>query len=242
MKTALRFPLKINSKIIIKEGDVVNKGTILAIFDNDNPDLEIELSKILNVKAKNVFQYLKKRPSDYVFKGELIAEKKSFLNTISIKSPIKGKLKQIDLIRGTIQLSPIEKINSKLSSPVDAKIKLITKDFIEVEIKAMKLDGTDGVGGDVIGEFLNIHKKFKSNFEIGSEVEDKIVLIANLREDIVAKLDTLGAKGIISEKISKNYKFPSIAISAESFRELSEFEDKTVWLRPEYKEIFILEA
>lgn len=242
MKTALRFPLKINSKIIIKEGDIVNKGSILAIFDNDNPDLEIELSKILKVKTKDVYQFLKKRLSDNVFKDELIAEKKSFLNTISVKSPIKGKLKQIDLIRGTILLTPIDKINSKLSSPVDAKIKSITKDFIEVEIKAMKLDGTEGIGGDVIGEFLNIHKNFKSNFEIGSEVEDKIILISNLREDIVAKLDTLGARGIISEKISKNYKFPSIAVSTEVFKELSDLENKTVWLRPVYKEIFILES
>lgn len=242
MKTALKIPLKLNARIKIEEGAIVERGETLVTFTDEVRDVEIDLAKILNIKPKDIFKYLKKKPSDTLYKNEILAEKKSILNTVSVKSPIKGKLNQVDLNRGVVLISHFEGKDSKLTSPVDCKVKTIGRDFIEIEIKADKINGIEGYGIEVTGELLNIDKYYNSVLEIGSDVEEKIVLINDAPSDIMAKLDTLGAIGIIAEKLSAEYNFPHITVNSGEFKGLSELKNKVVWLRPNHKEILILES
>src|SRR3989344_9657621 len=102
MKTVIKISLKNFPKIVVEEGAIIEKGDIIATNTNDVSEIEINLTETLRVKAKDIYKYLRKKPTEQILKNEVLAEKKSFVSTLSIKSPVSGRILHVDLNKGSV--------------------------------------------------------------------------------------------------------------------------------------------
>ena len=242
MKTVVKFALKHPVKILVTEDQNVEKGDNLAVNESTNKDIIIDIASTLKISPGKIFKYLKKNPTDNVLPGDLLAEKKSFIKTITVKSPVKGKIKEVELGKGTILIS--ENMNDTatkfIKSPVLGKVKKIGKDTIELEVKGHKLEGKSGTGKDRFGELYQLHSEHNTFFDFGSDVENKIVLLAQAEQEVIAKLDALDALGVICKKNNTQGKFSVLTVSDESYKELSSYSGSFVWLRPIDHEVVLL--
>ena len=62
-----------------------------------------------------------------------------------------------------------------------------------------------------------------------------------ISEDVIVKLDVLGVRGLIIQKDGKNFAMPWIQIDDGIFQKLSRHHGKKIWLRPEEREVIIIE-
>ena len=242
MKTVVKIPLTSKAKIIVNVGDSIDKGDTLATLGEDEKEIEINLSQILKVKAHDIYKYLKKKLTEEIMFGELIAEKKSLITTLSVKSPIKGKIKEVDLKKGAIILITVsETLSKKIVVPVNGKIKNIGKESIEIEVNGTKITASYGRGREEFGELVSIKDVRNSIFEIDIEVEDKILLSLDGPSDLMAKLDTLGARGLIAKSCDRDFNFSYLEVSDEPYKNLSKNIGKLVWIRPAEREVIVIE-
>lgn len=243
MKTLVKFAITNPVNILVKEEQAVNKDSVLAQLSKPHNDIIINLAEVLKVHPSKIHKYFKKGPTETIDAGEILAVKKSFISTLSVRSPIKGEIKEVDLKKGTILISGISNENpqNNISTPVNGVIKKIGKDFIEIEINGHKIKGKEGVGKDRIGAIYHIKGGENSFFHFDSEVENKIVLIADLHQEETAKLDTLGAAGVICKRNSSSGDLSLLIVNEETFTDLLKRAGSEVWLRPEDKELIFIE-
>lgn len=243
MKTLVKFVIANPANILVKEEQTVNKDHVLAELYKPPNDIIINLAEVLKVQPAKIHKYLKKGPTETIDAGEIIAVKKSFISTLSVRSPIKGEIKEVDLKKGTILIADIlnENSHTKIAIPVNGVVKKIGKDFIETEINGHKIKGKEGKGKDRIGTIYHIKGGENSFFHFDSEVENKIVLIADLHQEETAKLDTLGAAGVICKRNSSSGDFSLLTVNEETFTDLFKRAGCKVWLRPEDKELIVIE-
>ena len=241
MKTVVKVPLKKDIQVLVQEGHQFEKGEVIAKGSNTQENLAINLAQILKVKPTEIHKFLKKRPSDKIRQGEILAEKRSFLTIINVKSPISGEISEVNLKSGTVLLkTETDSLNEKITLPVDGKIKNIGKEAIEIEVKGSKIAASSGRGSETTGRLMHVAADKNSIFNIDAEVADKIVLVEKVTVETLAKLDTLGACGVISKETAKNYDFPSITVSDESFKALTREDKKMIWLRPRANEAIVI--
>lgn len=242
MKTVVNIPLKANTRVKVEEGQKIEKGETIASNFDDEKIIEINLSEILKIKGRDIFKFLKKKPTESIARNEILAQRKSFVSTLLVRSPIGGVISHIDLTRGTVHIKPeMPSSTQKITSPVAGVIRTIARDQIAIEIKGTKISGIGGRGAEISGELLNVAKMHSSIFELGIEVEDKIVLINQVTADVMAKLDTLGSRGIITEKVQKYGEFPYILVNNHIFKDLEAYNGQNVWMRPGAAEVIIIE-
>lgn len=242
MKTVVKIPLTIKTIVKIEENMEVKKGDIIASLGEEEIETEINLFQILKVKPSDIFKFLKKRPTDSVNLGDVLAEKKSLLTTLTVKSPVSGKIAEIDLKKGSIIIKTgSDSALSKIITPVNGKVRNISKEAIEIEVQGRKIEAKKGRGKEMLGKLLYIQDAKNSIFDIDSDVEDMIILIKKGSPELIAKLDTLGAKAIISKESGISLNISCLTISDESYNDLSKEDGATVWIRPEANEIIIIE-
>src|SRR3990170_8425755 len=124
MKTVVKIPLKKDIQVLVEEGRIIEKGDVLARTSKSQEELVINLSQILKVKASDVHKYLLKRPTESILQGEILAQKRSFLTTLSVRSPKDAKISEVNLKTGTVLLRAASgSLDEKITLPVGGKIK-----------------------------------------------------------------------------------------------------------------------
>ena len=108
-------------ELLVKEGDQVKEGELLAVFDN-NPkilaDLQISRARLETINKKVTFQERElKRYRESVLQGGspeiLLAEKNDFLiELLGLKKEVSAEIKSLE----------VDLFNSKLISPIDGTI------------------------------------------------------------------------------------------------------------------------
>src|SRR4030067_2834753 len=139
MKTVFKIFLNNSGKILVDVGDEIEKGGAVSIIGEESNEVEINLSEILKVKTVDIFKFLKKRPTEKVSEGELLAEKKSLVTLLSVRSPISGKIKEVDLKKGTVTIIKEGKQTIKVTVPVKGRVKSIEKNLLELAIKGERI-------------------------------------------------------------------------------------------------------
>ncbi|OGG27014.1 hypothetical protein A2960_02615 [Candidatus Gottesmanbacteria bacterium RIFCSPLOWO2_01_FULL_39_12b] len=242
MKSSIQLPITSGMKILVSEGDKIDINTVLAEIKTSDQNKMIQLSKLLNIKADQIPKYLVKIIGDEVNEGEIIAQKKGLFSNYIIKSPLTGKIKEIDLKAGTMTLIDREsKEINKLYSPVSGRVAVIEKANLSISIDGEVFKGKDGSGQDCLGELVYLPGENLSALDINHEVSKKIVLCQGLYEEGIVKLDVLEAKGIILKKKLDDIPIPWIQISEEVFSKLTEYAGKTILLWPKIKQIVVIE-
>ena len=104
MSTIITLPISPSAKILVGVGERISSKTILAKFSQAHEAETIHLAKLLSVGNSKISQYLKKKIGEKITAGEVIAQKKGFFSSTVVKSPISGKLVDLDLSKGTLNL------------------------------------------------------------------------------------------------------------------------------------------
>lgn len=225
--------------MVCKEDKIDDKTIIQQV--SEQPELEIiPLSSILHISPSSMPKYFKKNIGAEIKSGEIIAQKKGFLSVKMVKSPLSGKITEIDLKKGTLTISgKTSDCKRILSCPVPGKVKDISKNQIEIEIEAEIYHGLKGAGEEAVGILRFVTNNSLGVLDISFEVEKGIIVCKRIPEETVAKLEVLGAIGLIGNKIPQRVDLPWIQVDTGILEKLSEHNNKYVWLRPLEKEIIV---
>jgi len=241
MKTTIKLPVPTGARILVNCGDKISDKTVLIESFLEQEEKIIPLAEILQIPPGNIPKFLKKAIGAQVKKGDLLAEKKNFLVSFRLESPDDGKIKEIDLKNGTMILltGNASVSRKKITSPLGGKITAVGKNYLDLEIEGQSYPGLKGGGNEAVGE-LYFEKDLKFH-DIDCQIEDKIIFCQSMSEEMMVKLEVLEAAGCIIQKANVNFTLPWIQVDENVTEKLSREKGKTVWLRPEEKEIIILE-
>ena len=106
MTIELKIPFSVH--LLVKEDQLVDFKTPFFEFKTKK-DINISVAKKLSIKPDKIFRYLKKLVGETIEKGEIIAEKKTFLSSKKIVSSHSGLIKEINHDLGEITLEINEK-------------------------------------------------------------------------------------------------------------------------------------
>lgn len=238
----ITLPITSSAKILVKEGDHITDKTTLAKFDEVHNLETIHLAKLLGVNSAKIAGYLQRKVGGKIHAGDIIAEKKGFFSSTIVKSPIDGELLEMDLSKGTISLTKYS-IDAKkdLVSPVSGKIMAIGKFAIEIEVKNQSVKGIKGDGKDVMGELKYLKGDVVGVLESHDNLEESVVLCKYAQEATLVKFSVIGVKGMVMQKIKGDTILPWILVEENIFEKLINCDKKKVWLRPNQKQIVILD-
>lgn len=244
MKTTVHFSIDKNTRFNVKTGEKIEKGTPIGEVSQEEEESIIPIAELLCVKPVFIAKYLKKRIGEKVSAGMILARKKSFLSLRSVKCPVSGRIKEIDLKKGTLTISQtfskkgLSK-REKIILPVSGKIKSITKAFIEVEIEGEIARAKSGSGRETTGEIFYLEGDSVGVLDIPAGVKGRIIVCHSLLSGAIVKLEVLEASGLIVQKMQFETDLIWIEVSEDVLKKLSSYDGKTAWLRPEEKEIII---
>lgn len=246
MKTTIRLPVSPDHTFLVRAGERVENHAILAKSQDRQEEKIIPLSDILHISPKHIMRTLKKHIGTEVQTGDILAEKKNLFSALVVKSPCRAKLKEIDLTRGTLTLSPLQGggEEKELIAPFAGKVLHITDTYIELETDGQLFKLQKGAGEAVMGELFCFSHDPVEMFDIHPDVFDKIVFVLNLTSDVLVKLDVLGIKGILFQKKFEGDiegKTSWGQIEKEVYSHIQKQDGKTVWLQPEEKQLLALE-
>jgi hypothetical protein len=242
MKTVIQLPTASNLKLLVNASDFVKAGDLIAEYTDDSDIKSIHLAKLLSVAPEKVLSYMKKNVGDAVSAGDIIAQKKSVFSSLTVKSPLQGVIKSVDLKKGSIDLSGGgQTVKKNIVAPVSGKIAAIENGKIDIEMKGHVYKAQQAGGDETVATMIHYTHELVDMFDIRTGVEQCAILCKGVTEDAVYKLDAMGAAASISMSIPKNSSLPWIVIESETYKHLATHAGKKVWIRPKELEIVILE-
>lgn len=239
MKTSIILPIPPKATATVALGDLVTPHDTVWSFSSTSEDRTIHLARILKVSPDKIEKYLKVVPGDKLKEGEVIAVKKSLLHKIMVKSPQDAVLKNVDIERGTVTLE-VSQDGSKLSvsSPggVSGKVIRISPEEIEIETEGHVYTGKKGSGGEIQGILHVVALDRVTLFNLEGDLENAILLVSNLDEEVLTKLDVMGVVGLIMlENELSDTSFPWLSVGKETHEKLKKHDGKKVIIRPMQK-------
>ncbi len=240
MSNTFNLPIQATSKILVEVGDSITTKTLLA-KSSPSPHETIHLAKLLGISNNKIARNLQKQIGEKVHAGDIIASKKGLFSSSIVRSPIDGKLAELDLARGLLSISIKEDDdNETLYSPVPGKVISISKSFIEIETDSLILKSEKAQGTEVKGNLLFIQKENVGILQNYGDIENSIVLCRDATEAILVKFSVIGVLGIIMVSTPKITDLTWMQISEGTFEKLMKFNGQKIWLRPNEKQIVII--
>lgn len=207
--------------------------------------IQIELSRELGVKIKDVAKYLLKKKGDKVQAGEILAKNKTLLSTKILKSPLGGEIIHFNTDEGTLSLAVVSQIK-ELKSLVKGEI--VDKSNTEITIK---YEGEEFNGHKGKGEKAGVLQMVKDRAEIvdffglTKELSNSIILGMVWTKEALAKAIALdcGMIGLefpgefeTESSINQN-NFGILEIDKSTFDKLKNLVHKKVFLSGDLKKI-----
>lgn len=148
--------LKGPGRILVQKNIEVSPHDILGHYKLTTGFTKVNIARELNVSPAEVDKFLKKSVGQTVFKGELLAFKKSFFGTNQIIAPTDAIFESIDPKSGEATLKLIPK-DIALTSGVFGIVENINQSEGEITIKCLTTEiyGVIGTGNEKEG-FLNV--------------------------------------------------------------------------------------
>ena len=144
-------------EVLVKPGDKVDYGTVVARGVVDNPDIrELKVYAALGISPDMVKNYMLKTTGEDVGKDEVVAIYRSFFgrSTKVARSPIDGRIESFSSVTGRaiIKGHPI-RMEVKAHLPGEV-MEVIEGEGAVVEARAAVLQGSFGLGGEATGELV----------------------------------------------------------------------------------------
>lgn len=243
MKISYKLPIPQDFELLVKINDKVSQNQVVAESTHQQDEKTIHLAKILRIPSDKIAKFLKKPIGEKIKISDLIAEKKSFFSYLSVRSPIDGVISELDLKKGTITLISQDPVKlTKIFSPVSGKIVEANQENLIIEVEGQEFRGESGFGSDSTGVLTYISGENIGTLELDKDVEDTIVICHSFGEDVLVKLNVLGASGVISQKtIVDNLGMSWVKVDNKIFDKIKSHAGKRIIIHPDEKQIIILE-
>lgn len=237
MKNTISLSIPEDTKVLVKDGQSVSEGTLLCQKHAGCQEV-IDLANIFKVVPEKIKKFLEKKEGEAVAIGDIIARKRSLLTQTFVKSPIAGKISDINTYRGTVTIVG-EQEEIKISSPVVGKVNEVGKGKITLEFSGRFFEATSGKGKSQ-GHLISFREKsLLDALDISSDVFGKIILGANISQSGIAKAEVLEANGMILGESPGNSCLPFLVFAKETLAKVGEFSGNMVILDGEAKRLIV---
>lgn len=237
MKSLLTIQLTPDLEVTIKKGSLVKAGDIIAKRSGKIHKEKIPLGKILSIDSKRITSFIVKKLGSKVKKGEILAKKEGMFKSVRVLSPFSGILESVDLKDGSLLLVSQEVTEVLETSPLDGFVEGATGEEITISFEGKVIEGEKGKGERAIGYSL-VFKEHVDMHHFTSEVSGKIVIGKTFTEGARAKLNALGAKGLVSLEYYEDFPV-SVKLSEKSLKELVNVHNKNIILLGQLNRIII---
>jgi hypothetical protein len=195
--------LPIRGDILVKKGDTVKYGTIVAQTRIPGNVEVLDVAHILGIESADLEIHMLKKVGEPVEKDELIAKYVAFfgLSKIFVNSPIKGTVERVSILTGQVTIRE-EPINVSIDAYIPGAVAdLIPGEGVVIETRGSLIQGILGVGGETHGEIKIAVKspdEVLTQDKITPDSSGKIVVGGALvTSDALKRAVLLGVKGIV---------------------------------------------
>jgi len=239
MNTTIYLPIPSHAQVLVAVGDKITNKTIIAKVSPHAVMQTIHLAKLLSVRNGKISKYLVREIGEKIAAGSILAVRKGFFSETTVKSPINGKLAEIDLSKGTISLCHDTK-ESDFISPVSGRVVNIDKSLIEIETSEPVFNAVSGGGDEISGILTYLPQDKIGILDTGENIENSVIMYKSANEAVLVKFSVLGALGFITLKAEGRMPLPWVELKNDEFGKLKEFAGEKIWVRPAAKQIVIL--
>lgn len=241
MSNIINLPIPSSAKVTVAAGDSITNKTTIAKIGESRVIETIHLAKLLGVSNNQISKYIRKTIGEKIAAGDILAEKKGLFSSSVVRSPLNGKIAEMDLSQGILSLVKYSKEEREdLVSPVAGKVIGVGKSAIEIETENHLFKGVKGEGKSVIGDMRYIDVPEVGILDFHDNIENSIVMCGSAGEATLIKFSVLGVLGVILQKTGANMVLPWMQVDDHVFGKLSHFAGKKIWLNPENKQIVVL--
>lgn len=232
----LNIKLHPSHKTQLKKGDHVTRGDVLAETPQEID--ELDLTALLKIKPEQVSKFVTVSPGDEITVGQPIAKKGGAFSAQVVRSPVGGIFSWSDEKNGIVAIKKTADI-SAIHAPADGVI-IDVKDEenqLVIEVEGTVIEAIKGSGSPVVGTlcFMN-----DSGTDLPSDLEQSIVVIKEAPSSLIAKIDALGARAVISETVEETHlELPFLVV--ESVDTLKRFHSRSVMALGEDAQLLVLE-
>ena len=193
-KVRAKWVVKIpeGSRVLVKEGDKVEKGDKLLVLDLQETKY-VDLSSVFTRISKDKLNEMNEKWLGVVIKeGDLLCETGGVFSR-KIMSPYEGVVGGIDEffnMRVDIKLGGSKDVHS----PVAAKVSKVEKEKLVLAFEAVEYEGRGIVEGRVWGDGI---VKVENLSELNVFLKNKFVVIPQVTQSLITKADVMGVAGLI---------------------------------------------
>lgn len=186
-----------DAQCLLKPGQIVDFGTLF-LEKKIQSDAIIPISKNLRIAPDKIFKYLKKFVGDSLLKGDVIAEKKGFINSQKIWSEYDGVIKEINHDAGNIVMSTSQTDAKQIGAYFKGEVVEIKKDQVKIKVDqvhefVIKL-ASENFGGKAL------YLLDESNSISEPEAANSVLVRESISLYLKTKAEALGIKGFITLK------------------------------------------
>jgi hypothetical protein len=195
-----------NGTILVHQNEELKSSDIVGKYNQSGGFRMINVSQEIHISPKEITKYLTRTQGKNIYKGELLAEKKSMFGNKEIKSPTDAIIESVDNTTGIVMLKLLPK-ELPVISGVTGIVDFIDAQNGNIYIKSSVTHVYGILGsGKMRGGFLKIHgdqKNITMEAQISSDVHQMIIVTGALvYVEALKKALSLGASGIISGGIN----------------------------------------
>ncbi len=195
MTIIISIPL--DAKCLLTPGQKVDLETPF-IEKQATSDVTVNVAKKLHVEPSKIFNYLKKLVGDTVQKGEVLAEKKGFIESKKLLSDYNGIIKEVNHYEGGVMISSFKKETNHIRCYFKGEVIEIKGNLIKLHVDVshsfdIKLASVN-FGGETF------YFKDTKTLLTDAQVTKKFLLVESLSVYNQKKAEALGARGFITLK------------------------------------------
>lgn len=251
----LPVQIPIGFTLLVKNGDAVVAGQVIARRNPISRDIRIPLAELLEVHPKNAARYLRKTPGDALRLGEIIAVKPSFITITEVVSGISGVMIGFDTQSGEVLVEKSGEVEgvagAEIVSPLDGSVTDCQENRITLTTRDGGLVGLRGTGGNAQGELIFVESVSESPVEgahITVAMIGNIILGSFFTKEALAKASGMGVSGIVTLKINdedilmleqKRMLLPILEVDDATWQALAKHVGKQVYLDSVAKTILV---
>lgn len=194
----LKIKLPPSHKVSVKKGDRIAAGDTLTHTSQEID--EFDLGRLLGVSTSQVGRYVLVKEDEHIEEGQVIARKKSVMSTQTVRSPVSGSFTWTDKEKGLVGIKRQAGVEPIVAS-VDGIVAEILDDAMVIQVKGVVLPAKGGKGGPISGMLYKIDNP--TLFDVPENIEECVVVVKEAPSSFVAKVDALGAVGIVAETLDE---------------------------------------
>ncbi len=203
-----RLPIK--GEVLVKEGDAVDAGTVVARAYLPGILQTVRVAQTLGIEAKQIHEVLKVKEGDTVEKDQIIAETKGFFGLFRgvCKSPVRGTVELISPVTGHVGVREpptVIEVNAYVKGRV---VQVLPEEGAIIETQGAFIQGIFGVGGERQG-----------TLRVAVQSPDEILTESHLSDDMEGAI-VVGGAGIESAALRKAARIGIVGLVAGGIRDI----------------------